>query len=823
MPNVFSKLLSKFASVTDEIPLFRLHVSNTAINFHDNYICSVLEFDGIVYEAISNNLLENDYDNLNLLFASTAREKAGRLSFNTYLFRRETEFSTDFKFTNKFCENFANKYLQRFNNTKYYENKFYITLLLKYDESIDEAVQEMDSLIQRFVKTLNKYEPKVLTAYKNENDVLCSEIYDFLYELINSEQPIASTPLTGTPAYEILPASTLHFGFEILQIKGQRKSRYATLFDLKDFPSPTKLGMFNSASLALPFEFNLTQSFTALSPLKAIARIETQMNQLKSMGDKAEHQHEELNEAQGYIASGETAFGEYHCVLVVYGDTKQQAIDNGTYALASFTNNAGAVFRKATGSAPATYFSQLPNYKNKPRPMLKSTRNLTAAFPMHSYSKGKAKGNPLGDGVALMPLQTLSKTLYNFNFHFTNPEQDNTGDTASATGHTLYLGASRTGKTTLQMAKIAMLERFNTAMFFLDKDRGMEIFVRAMDGDYFAIEKGKPTGINPFQFKDTPKLREFLNDLVITCATDADTTCSSEEQNQIKNAIDIVMSLPFQDRRFGSLLHSIPDRGGNELYQRLLKWCNTDENKGRFSWCLDNPVNLFEPETFKIVGFEVGQILKENYQPTEPLLSCLLYMKDEMVAKYKDILTVVEECWLPLLYPTPQKMILDVLKAGAKRGEFILLITQSPEELIKSPIFPAIVQQTSTKILLPNPNAEYSNDQGGGYSRIGLTEKEFDGVKKLALDSRTFLIKQGHNSSFAIMDLYGFSDEISVLSSTKENVNLLNDLLSELKTLSGFEAVDKIPSEIWLPIFHEARNRRKNKTLNIESLISEYV
>jgi type IV secretion system protein VirB4 len=108
-------------------------------------------------------------------------------------------------------------------------------------------------------------------------------------------------------------------------------------------------------------------------------------------------------------------------------------------------------------------------------------------------------------------------------------------------------------------------------------------------------------------------------------------------------------------------------------------------------------------------------------------------MKDEMVTKYKDILTVVEECWLPLLYPTPQKMILDVLKAGAKRGEFILLITQSPEELIKSPIFPAIVQQTSTKILLPNPNAEYKNDQGGGYSRIGLTEKEFEGVKNLPL------------------------------------------------------------------------------------------
>lgn len=80
-----------------------------------------------------------------------------------------------------------------------------------------------------------------------------------------------------------------------------------------------------------------------------------------------------------------------------------------------------------------------------------------------------------------------------------------------------------------------------------------------MDGDYFAIEEGKPTGINPFQFADTPKLREFLNELVVTCATDANHTCSSEEQNLIKQAVDSVMAHPvFEQRRFSRLLEAIP-------------------------------------------------------------------------------------------------------------------------------------------------------------------------------------------------------------------------------------------------------------------------
>lgn len=121
------------------------------------------------------------------------------------------------------------------------------------------------------------------------------------------------------------------------------------------------------------------------------------------------------------------------------------------------------------------------------------------------------------------------------------------------------------------------------------------------------------------------------------------------------------------------------------------------------------------------------------------------------------------------------------------------------------------MQQTPTKILLPNPDAEYKNEQGGGYSRIGVTEKEFAQLKRLALDSRTFLVKQGHQSSFAVLDLYGFSDEISVLSGTTKNVELLDEILSHF---------DKRPSaDVWLPIFYAARKQRKDGVLNTKQLV----
>lgn len=780
---------------------------------------SIIEFEGVMFEAMPLNQLENDFDTLNLIYAETAKEYAGRLAIWNFQKRRKINVANDYNFDNIFTKTFADKYMRRFNDKDYYENKFYIAVVLKYSDSIALATEEIEEVVNKFSRTLFTYKPRVLSTYENEHNVVKSEVYEFLAEIVSNEKPVAGIPLTGTPAYENLSSASLHFGYDVLQSKGETKTRFATLYDLKDFPSRTRLGMFNEAILSVPCECNLVQSFTTLSPSKSLEKIEHHLNKLVSAQDKATHQLEELREAQGYIQSGELAFGDYHCSLVVFGDSPKEAINNGVYVASSFTNYAGAIFRRASLSAPATFFSQLPTYKIKPRPMMKSSRNLAASFSMQTYSRGKSTGNPLGDGTAIMPLETKSKTLYDFNFHYSSDDEENIGDDIA--GHTLLMGATGTGKTTTQSALMSFAMRFNPAMFVLDKDRGMNIFIRALDGDYFDIRKGRATGINPFQFindtnipddateeyleklnNDVASLKEFLNELVIACATDPDQQCTSEEQNQIKNAVDTVMTLPFSQRRFGALIQALPARGGNELYQRLLKWVHTDDQTGRFAWALDNPTNDFDVDNFKIVGFDVSQLLEEeNYQPSEPLFSCLFYMKNMMLKNYPIMATIIEEFWLPLKYKMPERMILDSLKTGRKMGEFILLISQSPADAIKSPIFNAIVEQTATKIMLPNPDAEYKNEDGSGYARIGLTSKEFDVLHGLSLSSRTFLIKQGNQSSFAMLDLYGFSNEIAVLSSSKRNMILLDEIMLRMgaKTLA----------KDWLPVFYKALEVRK--------------
>lgn len=434
----FFRVLKSIAATPDELPKLRFHVADDVVNFADSYLVSVIKLEGVIYESVSDSVLESDFDAMNLAFAEAAKDKAGKISFMGYQLRRKIEVDTKYQFDNQFCQQFADKYVKRFNDRDYYENKFYLTITLKYDDTLSEGIDELQSMVVGIVKKLTKYNPEILKAYKNKHDILCSEVFEFFSEIANNEKLLSDFPLTATPAFDAIPYAGLHFGYEIMQSKGFGRDRYAICLNLKDFPLTTKLGMFNKASLALPFEYNLVHCFNALAPTKSLHRIRDQLNRLRSTHDQADHQQAELMEAQGYIQTGELAFGDYYSSLIVYGDTTKEVIANTNLAVASFSNMASAIYRKSMLALPATFFAQFPLSFNAPRKMMKSSRNFAAAFSMHNYSRGKSRGNPLGDGSAIMPLETQAKTLYDFNFHFTNPLEDTIGDAVA--GHTLILG-----------------------------------------------------------------------------------------------------------------------------------------------------------------------------------------------------------------------------------------------------------------------------------------------------------------------------------------------------------------------------------------------
>jgi len=782
------------------LPKISQHITADLIHIKTGYIGFVIRLEGLPFESEDETHLQAHFTQLSRLLSGAGKTLGSRLGLWTTLQRRKKAFDREYAFDNPFCQEFAAKYLAKFQTGDYFENIFYLTGLIKY-EDFDDGIKEAQDLQTVLMQGLQPYDPVVLTAWQNQDGTLFSEVLSFFGFLINGVQE--DIPLSNVDAYQTLASSDLHFGSDVCEIRSQNGTRFATSFDLKDF-GVSKLKVLTGV-LDLPCEFTLTQSFVYVDSSAMQETIKKQLNNLKSVGDQALDQQDELQAGQGGLASGELMFGEYHSVLVVYGDTAKQASQNGAKVYTRFQNSGGYRFVKAGLSAPTTYFSQVPGSKHKPRCFPKSTVNLATSFGMHNYSHGKSQGNPIGDGSAVMPLQTISNTIYDFNFHFSNPKEDNIGDKIA--GHTLILGATGTGKTTLETALLAFTDRFNPHLFVLDLDEGMKIFIKAIGGTYYALKDGQPTGCNPFQMPDTPKTREFLYRLVGICGKNAEGRVTAGEEKQIQLAVDTLMNtIDFDNRNFSVLLQSIPHDPGNtdSLRTRLSRWCRSEG--GRYAWCLDNASNDFDPDNFYRIGFDLTDILKDDYLPTEPVLAYLFYLRSlmmERVAGSGSILgTVITEFWYAARFEITQEFMLKILKTDRKLGGWVILDSQSPEDAINSPIFAALVQQTPTKIFLPNPDAEYK----GSYDRCGITLKEYEELVKLTLESRTFLIRQSRQSAFATLNLYGFEDEMAVLSGSSNNVAILDSVLNEL---------GDVPVEVWYPIFkerlHEARQARRKK------------
>ncbi len=71
-----------------------------------------------------------------------------------------------------------------------------------------------------------------------------------------------------------------------------------------------------------------------------------------------------------------------------------------------------------------------------------------------------------------------------------------------ARGHTFICGPTGSGKTVLLGFLVAMLAKHGATQVVFDKDRGLEILVRAMGGRYRPLKYGAPTGFNPLALPD---------------------------------------------------------------------------------------------------------------------------------------------------------------------------------------------------------------------------------------------------------------------------------------------------------------------------------
>jgi type IV secretion system protein VirB4 len=424
----------------------------------------------------------------------------------------------------------------------------------------------------------------------------------------------------------------------------------------------------------------------------------------------------------------------------------------------------------------AAYWAQLPG--NDDFVVRKSTinsLNLAGLASMHNYPVGKATGNHWGDAVTVF--DTTSGTPYHFNFHVRD------------VGHSLIIGPTGAGKTVLMNFLCAMSQKFKCRMFFFDKDRGAEIFIRAIGGIYTVIDPSEKSNFNPFQLSDTGENRTFLLDLLKLLVTVNGEPLTAENLAALSQAIAGNYKLAPKDRKLSNIVPFLGIEGAGSLATRIAMWHSIGSHANIF----DNDVDAVDLSTHKIFGFEMAELLKDSICLGPVLL--YIFHRINISLDGTPTMIVLDEAWALIDNPIFAPKIKDWLKVLRKLNTFVIFATQSVEDASKSAISDTLIQQTATQIFLPNLKATQVYR-----TAFMLTQREYVLIKTTDSGSRYFLIKQGINAVIARIDLSGMDNIINVLSGRTETVLMLN----EIRKKYGDNP------ENWLPIFYERCRKKKN-------------
>ena len=794
-------------SISEFVP-FSSHVAESVVKTTGGDFLLTWRLDGLPFTGRDEQELEHRHGSFNRMLQTLRAPDFVNVAFWVHDVRRRGRVSLPGTYAQVFNQDLSDAYYARLSAQKIMQNELYLTMiyrpvvggkhlverstdLARLQAEQDQAVARLLELAGNLEAVLRDYAPVRLGLYEAGNGMVFSATLEFFGYLLNRiSEPV---PVLRAPVNEYLPVSRHTFsarGGDFVITAPAGEHHFGAILNIKEYADATWPGVLNGLKY-LDFEYVITHSFSPMGRQDALKVLDRTKGMMISSGDKAVSQIAELDNAMDQVASGNFVLGEYHYIMTVYAGDQQQLSRNVAMARAELSN-AGFVSAKEDLAVCASFYSQLPaNWKYRTRLANVSSLNFLGLSPLHNFAVGKRDRNPWGECVTA--LQTGNGQPYYFNFHATHPAEDSLGE--KAIGNTMVIGKSGTGKTALINFLLSQVQKFDPVptIFFFDKDRGAEIFVRACGGNYLALASGEPTGFNPFRCECTDANIQFLGNLVKVLAGKAHYTAREDED--IHRAVSAMLDMPPHLRSMTNFQKSLPNMGDDGLFARLRKW--TAGNS--LGWVFDNPIDIIDLDRASIIGFDYTDVI-DNPEVRVPVVSYLLHRLEELIDG-RPLIYVMDEFWKILAGGGELKEFArNKQKTIRKQNGLGIFATQSPEDALGSDISAALIEQTATLILLPNPGASREDYIEG----LKLTEAEYQVVRTLDERSRSFLVKQGHVSTVCQLDLRGMDDALAVISASTDNIAVMHRILAEEAGRIGV-GCDALRPEQWLPRFQRER------------------
>lgn len=760
------------------------HFDSETILTKNNELLQVIQVDGFSFETADDEDLDMKKNVRNSLLKSLAN---GNYAMWFHTIRRRKAAYPEGRMPHGFPDLLDRQWKSKHEAQESFKNDLYITVIRKentrgiaainhwikkisskaekgaQERNLREAHKELIEVTDRVLATLRDYGARRLGTVNTEAGAM-SEVLEFLGRVVNCgfQRPIR-VPTQGID--RVLPSVRLFFGSRAIEIRGPAKTRYAAMVSVKEYGPQTAAGMLD-AFLRLPFEFIISQSFLFVNRQTSIEEMKRQQARMQQAQDVAVSQIAEIYDALDAAMSGHIAFGTHHLSVMCIEDDVKALEGAVSQTVAELVNIGVNAVREKLNLEPV-YWGQLPaNYKFVARKATISTLNLASLASMHNYPVGRIKGNHWGDAVTV--LDTDSGTPYFFNFHLRD------------VGHTTIIGPTGSGKTVLMNFLCAQAQKYKCRLFFFDKDRGADIFIRAIRGTYNIVDISEPSGFNPLQLPDTAENRAFLVEWIKSLVTVNNEIFTAEDMDRVSEAINGNYKLSREDRVLRNIVPFLGLEGPGTLAGRLRMW----HTGGSYAKLFDNLEDNVDFDGANIFGFEMGEIIRNKVTLVPVLL--YLFHRISLSLDGTPTMIVLDEAWALIENSLFATKIKDWLKTLRKLNAMVIFATQSVEDASKSNISDTLLQQTSTQIFLPNPKAteEYKK-------AFMLTHREFVLIKTTDPGSRFFLLKQGNDVVVARIDLSGMRGVVPVLSGRADTVQICDEVRREYGN----------NPDVWLPAF----------------------
>ena len=749
IPAITKKILPKFGYLkySDYLP-FKDVYKDDSVSLTDNSLIRVYKINGVQTSMIDDENREKLLDLRAQLF-NQIQDPDVYLRFFTI--RDFMEEKTDYEFHQPVLQKIYDKWNSQ--GLKIFNNSYYVVLSVKGGNH--EKLIQYSNYIESM---LSVYKPELL----KHNDL--NNIATFFGRILS---PVTKPVIKycDKNISTLVAVDDVEFKNNgIIEYKSGDKIYYASALSFKISPDYIDEEFFNTIT-TLQCEMVCMNGFHILRS----SDIESVIRQHRStMTEETEDSTlEQISEAQSSMdenITGAQTLVDYYPLFMLFAENRENLEKNisdfkkicASFGIAPVVENF---------ASKVSFFSQIPGFDLFPRSFKMLSKTAAVSIPLSSMPRG-IKDCDWGPGP-LVIFPTAQGTPYQFQFHVS--------DKPAAVGHTLTIGPTGGGKTTLFSFLIAQsLRHPKLKAFFFDRNKGAEIFTLAIDGKYITMN-GKEkdakqdsflTHLNPLKMPDTAANRAFLRRwfAMITGQTDVLST------DEIARAVAVNFDyLSDKDRLLKNLYESCFSSTGN-MRGELKKWIDPLQYGDIFNEDTDT-LDL----NARLTTFDFTDILQDEILAPAVISYILHRINNTTVSGGNPSLIMIDET-APML---ENKMFRDNFIAGLQEGrknrQAYMVAFQRANVLDKLGIGDVVRGQAQTVLFFRNPAADASD-----YEKWNLNPLEMAFIQGKAYPNlkRAVLLSRPVNGESVILntELGGLGNMLRLFESGRSSVLLAEDL-----------------------------------------------